>query len=126
PAHPLSQDRTKRSGMRLSAPRRAGMEREISPPENFRRRHEESAPMAHKSANFLTALLTSTAFVLSPVAAQAGGMGHFGMSVPNVPKLQCPEGVPSGHPMPGMNRSFTFNKTNNFNNTLDVYKPVTV
>src|SRR3569833_2989072 len=85
--------------------------------------------MASKSAEFLIAVLSSTALVLTPVAAQAGGqgggMGHFGNGGhPGVSNLRCPE-----TPRPNFtvnNRSLTINKTNNINNTLNVYKPVNI
>ena len=51
--------------------------------------------MPRKSAKFLTAMLASTGLVVSPLAAQAGQMGHFGTGAPN---LRCPE-VPQGHPV---------------------------
>ena len=83
--------------------------------------------MPHKSAKFLTAALASTALVVSPVAVQAGQMGQFGMGgVPHVPKVQCPENVPSGHPVP--NRSIVINKpvTTNIENNVNVFKPVNI
>lgn len=91
--------------------------------------------MAHKSAEFLVAVLASTALVLSPVAAQAGGMSHYGMgSVPSVPQLRCPEVPhPQNHPVV-INKPATTNIENNVNiykptniqNNVNVYKPVTV
>jgi hypothetical protein len=80
--------------------------------------------MPHKSAKFLTAVLASTGLVVSPLAAQAGQMGHFGTG-PGVPNLRCPE-VPQGHP--GMNRSIVINRpvTTNIENNVNIYKPTNI
>ena len=85
--------------------------------------------MAHKSANFLTAALASTALVLSPVAAQAGGMSHFGMgAVPNVPQLRCPENAPRqfSRPVNTNIRNIDVNKPVSVNKNIDVNKPTSI
>jgi hypothetical protein len=79
--------------------------------------------MPHKSAKFLTAVLASTGLVVSPLAAQAGQMGHFGTGAPN---LRCPE-VPQGHPVIN-NRSIVINRpvTTNIENNVNIYKPTNI
>jgi hypothetical protein len=80
--------------------------------------------MPHKSAKFLTAVLASTGLVASPLAAQAGQMGHFG-NVPGVSNLRCPENT--GHPVIN-NRSIVINRpvTTNIENNVNVYKPTNI
>ena len=80
--------------------------------------------MPHKSAKFLTAVLASTGLVVSPLAAQAGQMGHFG-NVPNVSNLRCPENT--GHPVIN-NRSVVINRpvTTNIENNVNIYKPTNI
>src|SRR3569833_1894260 len=81
--------------------------------------------MPHKSAKFLTAVLASTGLVVSPLAAQAGQMGHFGNG-PGAPNLRCPE-VPQGHPVIN-NRSVVINRpvTTNIENNVNIYKPTNI
>jgi hypothetical protein len=84
--------------------------------------------MPRKSAKFLTTVLTSTALMVSPLAAQAGQVGHFGTgSVPRVPNLRCPENVPPGHPVIN-NRSVIINRpvTTNIENNVNIYKPTNI
>jgi hypothetical protein len=81
--------------------------------------------MPRKSAKFLTAVLASTGLVVSPLAAQAGQLGHFGNG-PGVPNLRCPE-VPQGHPVIN-NRSVVINRpvTTNIENNVNIYKPTNI
>jgi hypothetical protein len=80
--------------------------------------------MPHKSAKFLTAVLASTGLVVSPLAAQAGQVGHFG-NTPSVSNLRCPENT--GHPTVN-NRSVVINRpvTTNIENNVNVYKPTNI
>ncbi len=80
--------------------------------------------MPHKFAKFLTAVLASTGLVVSPLAAQAGQVGHFG-NTPSVSNLRCPENM--GHPTVN-NRSVVINRpvTTNIENNVNVYKPTNI
>jgi hypothetical protein len=118
---PVSQNGTGGHLDALTTPDICGTEREAFRSTVSVGRHEGVHPMPHKSAKFLTAVLASTGLVVSPLAAQAGQVGHYGTSAPN---LRCPE-VPQGHPG---NRSVVINRpvTTNIENNVNVYKPTNI
>ena len=83
--------------------------------------------MPTRVLNLLTSALVSTAVIVSPLAAQAGGMSHMGtyggISKPP-PASTCAPSRPS-RPVT-INNNINVYKRTSIDNNINVYKPVTI
>jgi hypothetical protein len=84
--------------------------------------------MPNRSVYFLTSTLVSAVLVVSPLAAEAGGVSHPG-TVGGISKgssaSTCAP-APSGHPSRTVNNNVNIYKPTTIDNNITVYKPVTV